>query len=71
SIGLDYTVMLPLLKEVTDKLLSLPPQKAQTGPAVRQDLSVVNEHISLIPDDLTREIYTKISESIMRLDANK
>lgn len=66
AIGLDYTVMLPLLKEVTDKLFHLPPQQAQTGPAVRKDLSVVNEHIALIPDDMTKEIYRKISESIMR-----
>lgn len=66
TIGLDYTVMLPLLKEVTDKLFHLPPQQAQTGPAVRKDLSVVNEHISLIDDADTREIYQKISESIMK-----
>lgn len=66
TIGLDYTVMLPLLKEVTDKLFHLPPQQAQTGPAVRKDFSVVNEHISLISDAMTREIYRKISESIMR-----
>ena len=66
SIGLDYTVMLPLLKEVTDKLLHLPPQKAQTGPAIRKDLSVVNEHISLIEDSLSREIYKLVSDSIMK-----
>ncbi|MCQ2243549.1 MAG: DUF2520 domain-containing protein [Bacteroidaceae bacterium] len=64
TIGLNYKVMLPLLKEVTDKLLHLPPQKAQTGPAIRKDLSVVNEHISLIEDPLTREIYKLVSESI-------
>ena len=66
TIGLDYTVMLPLLKEVTDKLFHLPPQQAQTGPAIRKDLSVVNEHIALISDDMTKEIYRKISESIMK-----
>lgn len=66
TIGLDYTVMLPLLKEVTDKLFHLPPQQAQTGPAVRKDLSVVNEHISLIDNQMTREIYQKVSESIMK-----
>lgn len=65
TIGLDYTVMLPLIKEVTDKLFHLPPQQAQTGPAIRKDLSVVNEHISLISDAMTKEIYQKISESIM------
>lgn len=64
TIGLDYSVMLPLLKEVTDKLLHLPPQKAQTGPAIRKDLSVVNEHIALINDTRTREIYKAVSESI-------
>lgn len=66
TIGLDYTVMLPLLKEVTDKLFHLPPQQAQTGPAVRKDLSVVNEHIALIADAMTKDIYEKISESIMK-----
>lgn len=66
TIGLDYTVMLPLIKEVTDKLFHLPPQQAQTGPAVRKDLSVVNEHIALIADAMTKDIYEKISESIMK-----
>lgn len=66
TIGLDYTVMLPLLKEVTDKLFHLPPQQAQTGPAIRKDLSVVNEHISLISDAMTKEIYERVSASIMK-----
>lgn len=66
TIGLDYTVMLPLIMEVTDKLFHLPPQQAQTGPAVRKDLSVVNEHIALIADAMTKDIYEKISESIMK-----
>lgn len=66
TIGLDYTVMLPLLKEVTDKLFHLPPQEAQTGPAIRKDLSVVNEHISLISDEMTKDIYKIVSESIMK-----
>ncbi len=67
TIGLDYTVMLPLLKEVTDKLFHLPPQQAQTGPAIRKDLSVVNEHISLIDNQMTKEIYQKVSQSIMKV----
>lgn len=67
EIGLDYTVMLPLLDEVVSKLHELHPLKAQTGPAVRGDMSVVNEHLLQIKDETRREIYKAISESIQSL----
>lgn len=68
SIGLDYRIMLPLLDEVVSKLYSMSPKKAQTGPAVRCDLSVVEEHMSLINDSQKREIYRLISKSISQQD---
>ena len=64
--GMDYRVLLPLLKETVRKLDTLPPRKAQTGPASRGDRKVMATHIDRLschPD--MQEIYRLLSSSIM------
>ncbi len=64
--GMDYTVLLPLLNETVGKLQSLSPAKAQTGPAVRHDHTVMEAHEKMLerqPDKLA--IYRLLSDSIM------
>jgi predicted short-subunit dehydrogenase-like oxidoreductase (DUF2520 family) len=61
---LPFDLMLPLIDETAQKIHSLSPQKAQTGPAVRYDTSIIDKHIGMLDDPLTREIYQNISKSI-------
>ena len=62
--SLNFEVLLPLIEETTHKLQFLPPELAQTGPAVRHDDNVINHHISLLDDKTEKEIYRLMSESI-------
>lgn len=64
--SLDFNLLLPLIEETVAKLHSLPPDEAQTGPAIRRDTNTINAHL----DELTshphiKEIYKTLSDSII------
>lgn len=62
---LPFEVMLPLIDETARKVHDLSPDEAQTGPAVRYDENVINNHLSMLNDNPgMQEIYKLISKSI-------
>lgn len=64
---LPFDAMLSLIDETTEKIHSVHPKAAQTGPAVREDTEVMNKHLAMLshmPD--VQEIYRKISKSIIK-----
>lgn len=65
TVGLDYTVMLPLLDETVGKLHCMSPRDAQTGPAARGDTAVTAMHESMIDNRLSRAVYHAMTESIL------
>ena len=67
KVNLPFSDLLPLIQATTQKLTTTPPAKGQTGPAVRQDFSVMSAQAALLSDDaLKQSIYKLLSESIMR-----
>ena len=62
---LPFSVLSPLIQETTRKATSIPPLEAQTGPAVRGDLNVINKHISLLNTEESN-IYDIVSKSILK-----
>ena len=62
--GLPFEYLLPLIDETAKKVHELPPEEAQTGPAVRYDENVINKHLSLISETIKRDIYKLMSLSI-------
>ena len=63
--GLPFDVLLPLTDETAAKVHQLPPQTAQTGPAVRFDRNILDKHLQLLENDnLRAELYRILSESI-------
>jgi len=66
SRGIPFEVMLPLIDETARKVHHLPPLDAQTGPAVRFDQNVIDMQEAMLDDELTRELYEKLSKSIYR-----
>ena len=66
--GLPFEVMLPLIDETTRKIHQLRPKDAQTGPAIRYDVNVMNKHLEMLETDKSiQEIYRIISKSIHEL----
>jgi predicted short-subunit dehydrogenase-like oxidoreductase (DUF2520 family) len=63
--GVPFDVLLPLIDETTQKVHTLHPREAQTGPAVRYDENVINAQLQLLADDpLMQQVYDLMSHSI-------
>ena len=59
-----FSILQPLIEETADKIKTLPPQKAQTGPAVRGDQLVLNDHLNQLTKSTQKELYSLISAAI-------
>lgn len=67
--GLDFEMLKPLIIETISKSLELGAKKAQTGPAVREDLHILEEHHQFLNyNEQVAEIYRLISQDI--IDSN-
>lgn len=61
---IDWKILRPLIDETADKLYTMKPEAAQTGPAIRYDRNVIEHHLAMLDDDRTRKLYAMISDSI-------
>lgn len=69
--GLDFSLLEPLIKETTQKALTMSPIDAQTGPARRGDRAVMERHKELLnSNSFYHEIYSILSESISKMYAD-
>ena len=67
---MDYTVLLPLLKQTMAKLNNLTPEEAQTGPAARLDMPVINRHVEMLQEmgeSNLSEIYRDMTAEIIQM----
>lgn len=63
--GVPFEVMRPLIAETLDKAMAIGPDAAQTGPAARGDLTVVERHIAMLEGQPEwQRIYKDITELI-------
>jgi predicted short-subunit dehydrogenase-like oxidoreductase (DUF2520 family) len=62
--GLDFLLMHALASETVEKAFTLSPEKAQTGPALRNDINTIDEHLKMLSKPLQKEIYALLSKAI-------
>lgn len=63
---LDFELIKPLVVETINKSLMIGPEKAQTGPAKRGDLKILDRHVEFLQEDeAVAEIYKVISQHIV------
>lgn len=63
---LDFEMVKPLIVETINKSLSIGPDNAQTGPAKRGDMEILDRHMEFLQHDETlAEIYRLISQHII------
>lgn len=62
---LDFAILQPLILETADKILTLSPKEAQTGPAKRQDTKTINAHLNFLTEKKQKEIYKLLTKSII------
>ena len=58
-----FDILLPLIKETASKIETLSPEKAQTGPAIRNDKTTIKNHLDLLNKE-QQKIYKIITKSI-------
>lgn len=62
--GLPFDALKPLIRTTVNKLDRLSPAQSQTGPAIRHDVQVIENHLAMLDGD-KHEIYRLITQSIM------
>lgn len=62
---LSFDILKPLIQETANKIVSLSPEEAQTGPAIRKDTQTINTHLNFLTDEHQKEIYKMITKSII------
>lgn len=65
---IPFTVLKPLILETAAKVQNLEPESAQTGPAVRFDENIINEHfkkLKAFPE--YQQLYMSVSRSIFEM----
>ena len=67
--NLTFDFLKPLITEVSAKISGMQPLEAQTGPAARNDLEIIQKHIDLLsgyPE--FQKIYRFVSDSIQKME---
>lgn len=61
----SFDILKPLIQETANKIMTLSPQEAQTGPAKRRDTQTINNHLNFLTNDNQKEIYKLLTKSII------
>jgi len=61
-----FELLKPLIRETYEKIMQQTPFDAQTGPARRNDLKTLQEHLFLLKEPGQKKVYTTLSESIQQ-----
>lgn len=66
--GLDFNLLKPLIMETAQKVQSMHPLEAQTGPARRMDETVISNHLKMLEDRPEwQKIYSFVTQSIYQI----
>lgn len=61
---LPFAILRPLIQETADKINTLDPADAQTGPAIRHDSNTIDAHLAFLQDENKKNIYKILTQSI-------
>jgi predicted short-subunit dehydrogenase-like oxidoreductase (DUF2520 family) len=66
--GLDFQLLLPLIRETAERVQEMPPKQSQTGPALRHDRVTLERHRQLLAaEPKLLAIYDLFSKSIQEV----
>lgn len=64
--GMSLDILKPLIKKTAANIVSDRPKNLQTGPAKRNDIKVMQEHLEMLSPEL-KKLYSDVSESIIKM----
>ena len=62
--SLSFDLLKPLIKETAKKIETLTPAEAQTGPAKRNDLKTIENHLHLLENSPYKGLYEELTKAI-------
>lgn len=64
--NIDFKNLLPLIEETAERIKSISPKQAQTGPAFRHDMDTINKHLEILQAyPHLKKLYQFMTESIL------
>ena len=63
-----FEILSPLIQETAQKILTLSPEEAQTGPAKRNDTKTIQKHLAFLQDNNYQELYKSLTKSIQNVE---
>ncbi len=67
--NIPFEILKPLIIETANKIIDNKPHDVQTGPAIRKDKNVIDEHLKLLSDfPEIKEIYKILSNNIINFN---
>lgn len=61
---IPFEILKPLILETVNKVMTLSPEEAQTGPAKRNDTQTINTHLDFLSNENHATIYKILTQSI-------
>ncbi len=65
--NVPFEVLQPLILETANKITTLKPEAAQTGPALRNDTKTINKHLEFLQQSNYQELYKLLTQSIQNV----
>ena len=62
--NVPFEILKPLIQETANKVMTLSPKEAQTGPAIRNDQQTNARHLEFLLDENQKNIYQTLTQSI-------
>jgi predicted short-subunit dehydrogenase-like oxidoreductase (DUF2520 family) len=70
--GTDFSLLVPLIKEVAERVEIYDAREMQTGPAIRNDEATIKKHLQLLTDHTQmKKIYEIMTETIQKFYQSK
>lgn len=64
--GMSFDIIKPLIRETAEKAISINPKKSQTGPAIRKNNDIINNHLQQLTNKDWKKLYSFVSECILK-----
>jgi len=62
--GISFEILKPLIRETAEKIMTLSPAEAQTGPAKRHDERTIAAHLQYLTNENQHHLYQLLTQSI-------
>jgi len=62
-----FAILHPLIEETANKIKTLSPSEAQTGPAIRHDEPTIEKHLDALENPIYKELYRQLTLSIQNV----